>query len=1311
MKREIIAVRAQAARDIAAAGRNGREAGRVAAEARASAIIAEKEAKLKQLTSNHQAALRKIAVLEAQQVESKALEGLRVRLLALSDEYDAIKNARNMDPRLRQMRLAELEERAIRFQEDLARVGGKEYQALARVLFPEASDLQLELLRRAHAHGGPRPASGKWPPAVLEQKMKILRGIDPATGAPLNINGRPVAAAEAFGDEAVKALRVGMAGETAVLEAPAGAAERAASGLSEIAKQYRGAAREAFDTAANRCAQLGLNADEAANVLSHTPTVRWLSEVPEDLLRQVNLPAGPARIAALRRIGSFVQGMEGAGHALDVRILQLVAESPVQDVHPLVKIARSARLGGDAEKIARAMRQFNEWKGAGPVARNLARLGVALEWMAVCFSAEEALSATERINELKASLDEKMRKAKFTFDEGTGQWVHPSGARLEVKTFEKSLDELNNPAWTRVGVDSASALANTAVLVINPALLLHPAGWVVAGVQIVVHGVITTWEQTQNRAFLENIPMPVLALLGTGKPTGMGEADVIAEHSNSMISDLWVNEYINGVRGLDQKDLIRKKAFMAVLYRELLGLQGPHADLFADIVGEEDPIAFFSENGTLFREDFERFFRPYLAVRLFQRSNDGGVQWSDFKDLRTDEGWFDLENVTDTDIRIAAREALVLYAQHRRELTARKQSANPAAVSGGPIDSLADLRARSAAQFDSERRSSTERVFGKELGSLSSLSGGRTYALALVQDLYKRVGDFYERHPRIMTRGESWNKVNVVPAEYRNATRAELIKRYPDLFRVELPEAIRQERSGASVEMSSLPFLLFEREEHEELDRSNFDAYLGMLKVIDADLYPMTRSIQFPQAHYEHLMTAEYLFRQLSRVPALDSDGSLRRQIYRMRTLNWEPHGFLELGDPANVQRQEVFQTFTQSLRNRIQWLEERRYAFCPVERSKQSLQVVSLGYHEYLTHTKSPQLHVVVPGPSGEMREQLLDLGGERQKQFSLPGMGTVVAERVGDEVTWRIEGQQEGAKFYVFEQNAAGIEQPGSWVTIEQPPDLPEVVPPGQDFFIYPHGYFRARLELADGRVIEADYLQDSQWNDVKSRMDPYVTIRAVTDTPQTRIQGSAFGEQTWANEKKQLIARWRKITYGMGFQINDRSMVKRLILTAPGTTRTGERTILDIARSPRMEHRGLLPKKGEIRQVALPEKGDVGKVGSLDLHQNALKYPRHFFNVELTLWDGRRVRGTNTSPEQLIPYLALLPRSVGTNFVIGTDLLPTGVPKDVSKRGWTFVLRNREAVRGMDVHYIDDETGRESGTLHVDIVQPPSSVATAE
>ncbi|MDD5623265.1 MAG: hypothetical protein PHI23_00980, partial [Candidatus Peribacteraceae bacterium] len=128
-------------------------------------------------------------------------------------------------------------------------------------------------------------------------------------------------------------------------------------------------------------------------------------------------------------------------------------------------------------------------------------------------------------------------------------------------------------------------------------------------------------------------------------------------------------------------------------------------------------------------------------------------------------------------------------------------------------------------------------------------------------------------------------------------------------------------------------------------------------------------------------------------------------------------------------------------------------------------------------------------------------------------------------------------------------------------------------------------------------------------------------------------------------------------------------------------------------------------------LPEKGDVGKVGSLDLHQNALKYPRHFFNVELTLWDGRRVRGTNTSPEQLIPYLALLPRSVGTNFVIGTDLLPTGVPKDVSKRGWTFVLRNREAVRGMDVHYIDDETGRESGTLHVDIVQPPSSVATAE
>ncbi|MFA6522919.1 MAG: hypothetical protein WCS85_00940 [Candidatus Peribacteraceae bacterium] len=149
---------------------------------------------------------------ELQQLQSSSR--LSTEMQGIVTEYFEIEHTGRLSPLAKAERRLAFGARVKEFQKNMTALSPEEYEMLARTTFPSLTDTQLALLKKAHGHAGP-----------LEEKLLFLRGIDPATKAPLLINGAPVNPAEAFTKEgASRALRVGVAGKaegTAVLDAPA----------------------------------------------------------------------------------------------------------------------------------------------------------------------------------------------------------------------------------------------------------------------------------------------------------------------------------------------------------------------------------------------------------------------------------------------------------------------------------------------------------------------------------------------------------------------------------------------------------------------------------------------------------------------------------------------------------------------------------------------------------------------------------------------------------------------------------------------------------------------------------------------------------------------------------------------------------------------------------------------------------------------------------------------------------------------------------------------------------------------------------
>ncbi len=357
----------------------------------------------------------------------------------------------------------------------------------------------------------------------------------------------------------------------------------------------------------------------------------------------------------------------------DLSALQASGVDPaiIQELTKDIRIWESAEYGPVLQRyrfgiLRRTQKRFTgQWKQTGKI-RKLGGVGrgayagaAALE-AAMVYNDYQTLEETQKRNEetLK-NLEDNLQKAGFKHRYSAKGIVyeHACGARINLHSLKESITSFENVDLARLAVSSTSLAAT----VLAPSLVLGPGGWVVGGIAVAIEAGITSWEQVKQRDFIMNTPTPILALLGLGSAIGADEQDMIEEVSNGMISDLALKD------GNKDKTMILKKTYTILFCQHMAELGKTNPDLVAEITQGRDMAELFDENGEFFNQDFQQIIKPYLALRMFQLSQDQNVKWSEFKDLKIDEGWFDERNIRPQDMGTALKEAAELYLNHLRE--------------------------------------------------------------------------------------------------------------------------------------------------------------------------------------------------------------------------------------------------------------------------------------------------------------------------------------------------------------------------------------------------------------------------------------------------------------------------------------------------------------------------------------------------------------------------------------------------------------------------------------------------------------------
>lgn len=813
---------------------------------------------------------------------------------------------------------------------------------------------------------------------------------------------------------------------------------------------------------------------------------------------------------------------------------------------------------------------------------------------------------------------------------------------------------------------------------------------------------------------MRTIPMPVLALLGTGQLLGKTEADVIADNSNWMVSDSWLETW-RGINIEGDKVLARKKAFLAIAYGELVSLSTMQPELFMEIVGDEDPLLFFSEEGRVYKKDFDAFFRPFLAARLFEMSNDGGVKWDEFRELKTDEGAFDWENVTQQDLRTAVRESLLLYAMHRKELSYRNiresLTAAQAKVDALPnVDSNDALRRKAKAQAEVDRLRALEenpgRIFGTDMRMLPAREPGETQASALVNELTRTlerktaqvIDDKYSTAMRAYeitvakSHGREKQFVRHPAIEDFTASREELGG--VSLFRLSLPEGLAPQRTQRSVDLNYLHLLAFENQEQLPVIPFTYEQYLAKAKklyelefgnMLLRDVGTFGKGSWY--AHHEHKRIVEDFGLFLERAKAFDPDGKLAKSIAHLRSFGWESDAYP--GDPYLEKRTDAFRQVFSELEKNITYWEAMRYRISPPHREQMATYTETVGYDEYITTTNTPSL-VVVVGEGKESKEIPLAFTQKKGVQeFLLPEIGTVTCERESaSSYSWNVCGKQK-TRFYAYEKNQYGIEQPGSWVQLETPPQKMEIIPPGQDFIIDKNDEFVAELVLTDGTTkrvrVPKPFGASAADTNAGKQLLPYVKMTRLTDSPHFGSLVAKRGKPSayvWTVDSGKVA--WR-------FQILEPTKIRTLQLTPTGRDEIsklqGATRTIDIAASP--DIRSLEKLR---RQVSIPEKVPNGTSVQLSERQSVLLWPSWKAAIKLTLADGRVIEGTEESLGELYEYLSVLPRTVRE--FAGSEL-KNGLPNKPEDKGLKIVIRNPQAVRSIQL----TSPGNEAVLVHIE------------
>lgn len=869
--------------------------------------------------------------------------------------------------------------------------------------------------------------------------------------------------------------------------------------LTQLRSGYGDEALKVFDETAVRLADLHMSASEIAELLGNPTVLKVCGKNPELAKRALAIAVqSPIRTQAVVRMMNYIASLEGIAVkevAIADEILSKVAQTDIPPTTMLKFLKSKAGIRilqqADTVKLAKTIDELSRL----PLTRAILIGGAALEGVSLINDIIELDEAERRMATAVHTIEQNLTpangftKSVKTIDGRQSEvYEHTSGMEINVSTVKDSLQDLSDPTRFRLHLDAvttASATASAVSSFITPSLALGPAGGlVVAGVLLTVHAGVSTWQLSKQTDFLSKVPLPILAMLGTAGTIGTSEYDSIANSSSWIFDELKNRE-------------VRKKAFATLFWQELGAIAHDHPEVQSEILGGKDMFEFMGDNGEFFREDFPKVIGPFLSTRLYQLANDPTAKWTEFSDLKIDEGMLDFANIDPADMRKALREAAWIYIQHlrqkryldyasQRKQIEQQQEENRQKI--GIVRNVSTIEYLSETTIDKNIAAQrlTEigsvKAFGMNVDHLPVTPDGKTLTEQMIAGTYSKLD-----HDKIMTVNEYVATGRGTPVKTTRAIPRTLQNTDQKAFEAHLPETLRPgvRKAKSNEYYNVLPGvqrdvplwqlgMLGISESTEKDPAKRYEQFLKKAHKVYAGLIPKNGSGYVTSKQRDYCVEFAQLLQEYPEMYH-HRDAKLKERILGLPSSGWTAY---DINDKQESIRKH-FEPVRDGIAKEIEAAEDSHYLHTPLDRSKVELLTTVIedtgsiaklpnetddagpeGWQPFFfegekwdrndhsiekIRANPTSIYVVIDGKEQEIKAQpAIKPGVPVDTVTHIPRVGTFIcrashpldknSSMFHRKYAWFFKGTDPG-QLYVYHKNHEGIEQPGFRVEIKKP------------------------------------------------------------------------------------------------------------------------------------------------------------------------------------------------------------------------------------------------------------------------------------
>lgn len=1111
-----------------------------------------------------------------------------------------------------------------------------------------------------------------------------------------------------------------------------------------------------FKQAVKRCGDLCSSPDDAVKLLSKASTYNVLAGSADNYGKFLSAISKSPKVAggninAAHRLAMYMTHASTAVELSDDALRAVVATKISYPDELLKFINKCPKINKNPAALAKFIRTKGAWVGAGKFARGAVRVGVGLEAAFFLMTAAEFEAAKQHVKELKSDLNEQLKAAGYTkkagSKKGEEKYVHPNGSELKVTDMEEifeNVDALDDPELFMRNFQGVMAAGSGVLLLYAPQVLLGPWGIALIGLQVAVTAAVSLWNQSTNRNLMSTLPPPLVALLGTGKIIKESESSLNDSASNWVMTD----GLSEGPEDIAEKKKIRKKAYLSLFHRSLANTAAMNPALYQAIVGyapgeerpegrrKDDPKTWaelYDEDGDVFNDDYENILRRVMTASLFQAATDSGwedfwkgvitgpsislsattshgaigLDWNEFKHLRTDQGGWDWQNVNQLDWEMASQQAVFLYGLHKMEKNAhiardRHDTAKTAFDTKYPLppsqypeeirEQMALQEAKLQELLEEAEKLESQRIFGREIGK-AKRADGKTQVEFMLESLESQLDAAARKH----------------------GSDREDMRKAGRIFDVRLPDNVSPNRDSDYVNINFLSYAGMEGI-HLEPSPQTYTQFLGASMSLEEQIKYIGQvgsteptAAWFAQAMHYRLIQ-NYRMMLLSMPKEYDEGGKILAAIESLDKRNWSTEQTWKYMQKRTDQMHNV----TRALRRNNERLQKLRWHYTDFKKEDQNYgrhymyawhgDEIPVGHAHPMWDVRDHQKIYFTPrNEDGTYQKDQHKKNQDARVEFAgVPGKtmtwtfpdpnavagmsGTLrcISTRKGD-YNWEFTADKPSLMYY-YTINEYDVEQPGVNKEFDVIPPRTEVLHPTTNEYIHPAATFYATITLKDGgkthvrfpplgkdEKVGRDYgrLTKTDQDAMKAELEQLgiaaELIRGV-DTSSRR--------SLWNREKGKRQNYWVKELLGWKFTFDHDSPVANIEFSSNRLAdKDPYKQQLDVL--PSDEAEAELVKRRE----AAPETPIHLEASDRLItfpYADALYIDQQDFEMAIELTDGRIIRGTDSYSTQLQRYAAFKPVTPQETY---SPEWMNGAWVNVHRkatRGWQLQFRNPDDIQ---------------------------------